>query len=319
MKVQKLAWLLAIVLAFSLLPGIAAAASPYADVDSGAWYAEDVAYVTEHGLMNGVDAGKFDPDGTTTRAMIVTILHRMEGSPAAKRSAFVDVPGSAWFAAAVNWAAAKGVVNGVDATHFAPNDPITREQMAAILYRYAGIKGMDVSKKASLAKYTDANQISPWAVDAMAWANAVGLINGVTATTLDPGGYATRAQAAAILARFDRMARQSDQPRSMWFSVDSHMLTVKDPKQIFTGTFTVENDRMARIDWVLKSDSPAYDGTSGTAVINHSNGTWRASPVLLGPGSNTITFTAVTESGLTAEASLTVRCTGGKTVTDAGR
>ena len=176
---------------------------PFTDVAAGDWFYDDVAYVYDKGMMNGTAPTLFAPNATTTRAMIVTILYRLEGEPAVSGSSvFTDVSDGTWYTDAIAWAAEKGVVNGTSATTFAPNDPITREQMAAILYRYAQYKGYDVTQKANLSGYTDAGQISAYATDAMAWANAEGLINGVTTTTLDPTGSATRAQVAAILHRF---------------------------------------------------------------------------------------------------------------------
>ena len=176
---------------------------PFGDVKSGDWFYNDVKYVYDKGMMAGTAADVFAPNATTTRAMIVTILYRLEGSPAVTgTSAFVDVPAGQWYTDAVNWAAANQIVKGTSATTFAPNDSITREQMAAILYRYAQYKGYDVTKKADLSGYSDNGQVSAYARDALAWANAAKLINGVTNTTLAPQGNATRAQVSAILHRF---------------------------------------------------------------------------------------------------------------------
>lgn len=176
---------------------------PFGDVKSADWFYNDVKYVYEKGIMAGTAADVFAPNATTTRAMIVTILYRLEGSPAVTgTSAFVDVPAGQWYTDAVNWAAANQIVKGTSATTFAPNDSITREQMAAILYRYAQYKGYDVTKKADLSGYSDNGQVSAYAKDALAWANAAKLINGVTNTTLAPQGNATRAQVSAILHRF---------------------------------------------------------------------------------------------------------------------
>lgn len=176
---------------------------PFGDVKIGDWFYNDVKYVYEKGMMTGTAADVFAPNATTTRAMIVTILYRLEGSPAVTgTSAFVDVPAGQWYTDAVNWAAANQIVKGTSATTFAPNDSITREQMAAILYRYAQYKGYDVTKKADLSGYSDNGQVSAYAKDALAWANAAKLINGVTNTTLAPQGNATRAQVSAILHRF---------------------------------------------------------------------------------------------------------------------
>lgn len=176
---------------------------PFGDVKSADWFYNDVKYVYEKGMMAGTAADVFAPNATTTRAMIVTILYRLEGSPAVTvTSAFVDVPAGQWYTDAVNWAAANQIVKGTSATTFAPNASITREQMAAILYRYAQYKGYDVTKKADLSGYSDNSQVSAYAKDALAWANAAKLINGVTNTTLAPQGNATRAQVSAILHRF---------------------------------------------------------------------------------------------------------------------
>ena len=175
---------------------------PFTDVKSGDWFYEAVQYVYDKGMMTGVSADRFAPASTTTRGMIVTILYRLENEPAVSGgSAFTDVESGAWYADAVAWAAANDIVNGTSATTFAPNSPITREQMAAILYRYAAYKGYDVSQKADLSGYTDAASISGYAKDALAWANAQKLITGVTDTSLNPQGSATRAQVATILMR----------------------------------------------------------------------------------------------------------------------
>lgn len=179
---------------------------PFDDVRQGDWFREAVDYVYQAGLMNGTGTASFSPGGTTTRGMIVTILHRYEGEPAAPSSGFRDVAPEQYYAGAVSWAAATGVVNGIGDGLFGPNRMITREQMAAILYRYAQSKGLDVSGKADLSAYTDAGQISAYAVDAMAWARHIGLIAGVDDRTLQPGGTATRAQVAVILMRFCKYA-----------------------------------------------------------------------------------------------------------------
>ena len=177
-------------------------AEKFVDVDQTQWYHEGVDYVIANGMMNGTGTNTFEPNATTTRAMVVTILYRLEKEPAAGTNPFTDVEANQWYTNAVAWAAENGVVNGTTPTTFDPNAPITREQMAAILYRYASFKGYDVTGKADLAGYTDAGQISDYAVDSMAWANETGLIGGVSATSLQPQGDAIRAQVATILMRF---------------------------------------------------------------------------------------------------------------------
>ena len=175
----------------------------FADVAADAWYADAVQYVYENGMMSGTSETTFSPDLTTTRGMIVTILYRLENEPTVTgTTAFTDVAADQYYANAVAWAAQNGIVSGIDATTFAPNNAITREQMAAILYRYAQFKGYDVSAKADLSVYTDAATVGAYATDAMAWANGAQLITGTSATTLTPAGNATRAQIATILMRF---------------------------------------------------------------------------------------------------------------------
>ena len=176
---------------------------PFTDVKATNWSYEDIAYVYEKGLMQGTSATTFSPQLSTSRAMIVTILWRLEGSPVVNYAmSFDDVAPDQWYTEAIRWAQANGIVNGYSAEKFGMNDPITREQMATILYRYAGFKGYDVSAKADLAKFADSDKVGSWAVDAIAWANAEGLVNGTSATTLSPKGSATREQVAAILHRF---------------------------------------------------------------------------------------------------------------------
>ena len=175
----------------------------FGDVDTTKWYHEAVDYMVTHGLMTGTAPDTFSPNSTTTRAMVVTILYRLEGEPSTSGStAFTDVERGAWYTDPIAWAAANGVVDGTSPTTFAPNSPVTREQMATILYRYLAAKGYDVTARADLSAYTDADQISSYATDAMSWANALGLITGETPTTLVPQGNATRAQVATILMRF---------------------------------------------------------------------------------------------------------------------
>lgn len=175
----------------------------YTDVNTAAWYHEGVDYAIKNGLMEGVGSNLFAPDATTTRAMVVTILYRLDGEPAATKDIpFADVPAGQWYSNAINWAADNGIVDGYGNGKFGPDDTITREQMAAILYRYASYKGYSVSNLANLTGYTDAASVSEWASTAMRWAVAEGLIEGTSATTLSPSGDSTRAQVATIFMRF---------------------------------------------------------------------------------------------------------------------
>ena len=175
---------------------------PFGDVNTDDWYYDVVKYAYDNGLMTGTSATTFEPNITTTRGMIVAILNRLEGNPTAADAGFADVNSGDWYADAVNWAASVGIVNGYSDTQFGPNDPITREQMAAILYNYAEYKGYDVSARADISSYDDAANVSDWAIESVQWANAMGLVNGMTDTTIEPQGNATRAQIAAILSRY---------------------------------------------------------------------------------------------------------------------
>ena len=177
---------------------------PFVDVLESDWFYNDVLYVYANGLMNGTSATTFSPYGITTRGQIVTILYRLEGQPAvAGACPFTDVTAGSYYENAITWAAAKGIVTGYDATTFGPEDMITREQMAAILFRYAQGKGMaSITLEKNLETFTDAGEISAYAVDAMNWAVGQGLINGMGDGTVAPQGQAIRAQAAAILHRF---------------------------------------------------------------------------------------------------------------------
>lgn len=175
---------------------------PFTDVSEGDWFYDPVCYVYSQGLMTGTSATTFEPNTHLSRAMLVAVLHRLEGSPQASVGDFIDVAEGDWYAQAVNWAASVGVVNGFDDGTFQPNTAITREQLAAILMNYAQYKGQDVSARATFDTYNDATAISSWANDVMSWAVAEGLLTGVTNDQLQPQGNATRAQVAAILQRF---------------------------------------------------------------------------------------------------------------------
>lgn len=176
---------------------------PFVDVDDSDWFYDSVYYVYANGLMDGVSETQFAPNSNLTRGMVVTILYRLEGEPRVTGSSgFTDVASGAWYADAVTWAAANGIVNGVSDTEFAPDTDITREQLAAILFRYAEYKGYDVSGRDILTGFTDRGSISAYALDAMRWAVDESLITGMTATTIVPQGTATRAQCATMLMRF---------------------------------------------------------------------------------------------------------------------
>ena len=176
---------------------------PFSDVTESDWFYDAVTYAYENGLMDGVGAGLFAPNSETTRAQLVTILHRLAGQPAPSGdSGFSDVETGTWYTDAVAWAAQNGIVNGVSDTQFAPGDDITREQLAVILYRYATYQGYDVSQRADLSGFVDAGTISTYAQEALSWASAQGLVLGFEDDSLRPQGNASRAQIAAVLMRF---------------------------------------------------------------------------------------------------------------------
>ena len=162
-------------------------------------------YALTNGLMNGVGGGRFEPDGQLTRAQLVTVLYRAAGEPDTGKQVnpFTDVPDDTWYTKAVIWAANNGIVNGVAKNTFAPDDSITREQIAAMLYRYAGA---EAAKEDKLSAFPDAAKVSDWAKEALNWAVASGLINGVAdangTANLEPQATATRAQIATILMRW---------------------------------------------------------------------------------------------------------------------
>ena len=170
--------------------------------DANDWFASAVDYVTGKGMMNGTADNTFSPKANTTRGMVVTVLYRLENQPSTSAASFTDVASGAYYANAVAWANANGIVSGYGSGKFGPNDKVTREQLAAILYRYAQYKKYDVSGAKSLDGYTDAQSVSSYAVPALQWANAVGVVTGKSGNKLDPKGNATRAEVAAMLMRF---------------------------------------------------------------------------------------------------------------------
>ena len=177
----------------------------FADVPSDAWYAEAVQYVYENGLMTGTSDNAFSPDLTSSRAMIVTILWRMAGSPAVNYAMdFADVPADQWYSEAIRWATSEGIVGGYGNGSFGTGDPITREQFAVMLYRFAQNQGYDVTvgEDTNILSYTDFADLNEYTIPAMQWACGAGIITGTSETTLTPDGSATRAQVATILMRF---------------------------------------------------------------------------------------------------------------------
>jgi len=182
--------------------GLGASASQFSDLTAGSWYYEAVRSALKNGLMNGTSAHTFSPDAPMTRAMLVTILWRMAGQPSAKTSPFKDVVSGSWYAQAVHWAYDRGIVTGVSETAFAPNEPVTREALVTILYRYASLKQNLPAADDQTSRFADGRQVSAFAREAVNWALQTGLLTGVRETTLFPKGLATRAQIAVLMQRF---------------------------------------------------------------------------------------------------------------------
>lgn len=179
--------------------------NPYADVSANQWFYAAVQYVSENKLMNGVAENAFGPDIHTTRGMLVTILHRMEGEPQAGEHSFTDVAEDKYYADAVAWAAENDIVNGYSDTVFAPEKAMSREEMAVVLYRYAQYKGWDVSAQGDLSRYTDSESVSAWSAEAMTWAVGAKVMNGMDGR-LAPQGDALRSQTATVLMRVSTLA-----------------------------------------------------------------------------------------------------------------
>jgi hypothetical protein len=177
--------------------------NPFGDVKSTDWFYDAVKYVSQSSLMSGTSSTAFEPNADMTRAMLVTVLYRMEGRPAvAGTGSFTDVQSGQWYSDAVSWAGANKIVSGYGSGLFGTNDSLTREQLTAILMNYAKFKAYDVTKTTPLTSYTDASSVDSWAHEAMEWAVAEGYLTGTTTTTLSPVSAATRAQVATILMRF---------------------------------------------------------------------------------------------------------------------
>lgn len=203
---RKLLWvILTVYLLSAPLSGGALAsdsALPFSDVDEEDWFCQAVAYVQAHGLMAGTDAGAFSPEEITSRGMLVTVLHRLEDCPVTPEADFTDVPSGQWYTAGASWAAANGIVSGYGDGRFGPEDGVTREQLAAILYRYCQLKAYATAAPADVSAFPDASQISAYALEPVGWAAANGILSGREDGSLSPQGGATRAETAAVLTRF---------------------------------------------------------------------------------------------------------------------
>ena len=173
----------------------------FSDVEGKSWYESGVQFAASRDLLQGVGGGRYAPMDTMDRAMLVTVLHRLERTPQGADSSFSDVEAGSWYADSVNWAAQAGIVQGVAPDSFAPHAPLTRESLAVLLYRYAEQQGLDLSARSELSGFADSGAVSAWAEDALSWACASGLLEG-DGGSLRPGTTCTRAEASVILERF---------------------------------------------------------------------------------------------------------------------
>lgn len=197
--------LLTLCMLLGLFPSTAYAANsthPFTDVNEADWFSDAVQYVYQNGLMNGTGNTIFSPNGPITRGQIVTILHRLEGTPSSSGASFADVPNGEYYANAVAWSSANGIMGGYGGGLFGPTDPITREQLATTMYRYAQHKGYNTTITGNIAAFYDGGTVSSYAVDAVNWAIGVGLLTGMGNNMFAPTSESTRAQAATILMRF---------------------------------------------------------------------------------------------------------------------
>ena len=241
---RKLSKLMLLLLAMALVFALASAtalADGFADVDENDWFYESVQYAVDNGLMYGTGSDLFSPNDPTTRAMIVTILHRTEGEPDVEgEPPFSDTIARSWYIYGVMWANDNGIVKGYPDGTFKPDAEITREQFATILYRYAQYKGYDVSvgEDTNILSYNDADKISAYAMPALQWACGAGLMNGDDKGNLLPQESATRAQAAALFQRFlENVKPAADPIVGVWYSEDFYGAFVYTFKQDGTGSY----------------------------------------------------------------------------------
>ena len=218
---RMISLLIAVILMVAMIP-TAMGITVYSDVEYGAWYSDSVQYVSENGLMQGVGYNQFAPDDNITRAMVATVLWRLGGEKEYDSVTFIDVDGD-WFETATEWCWSEGIVKGYPlhqetppvpsgyGFYFAGDNPVTREELACFLYRYAKYAGADVSGSASLEGFADAASVSDWAEEALGWCVAEGILQGTPAgdsLNLAPADHATRAEVAAMLMRYCQMIGQ---------------------------------------------------------------------------------------------------------------
>ncbi|MBR3416387.1 MAG: S-layer homology domain-containing protein [Clostridia bacterium] len=242
---KTISLLLAVVMiaaAFAAVPVSAEAA--FSDVEDGRWSAASIEYAVKNGYMNGVGGGKFDPEGALTRAMVATVLWRREGSPVPTApSGFDDVPAGEWYTDAVAWAKETGVVKGLTETAFGPDEFITREQLATMLFRFSLNAPVSVPERAALSLFADGGNVSDWSEEAMRWAVEAGLLKGTDGNRLAPDGFATREQFAAIIERYDNSFKLSyNQPVLRSHYTEKEYPLVTDADFYVSTTGSDEND-----------------------------------------------------------------------------
>lgn len=277
---NKLRPWLALLLAVCMLSAVVVSAHPFTDVADGSWYSDAVDYVYDNGLMKGIDSVTFNPAGVMNRAMIVTVLHRMAGSPAVSGSMpFVDVPADTFYYNAVIWAYQNGIVKGVSATEFAPGMSINRAQLVTMFYRYYCTGRQTPNQYADLSNYSDIDEVPAFAYEAFQWAVAAGVVKGMSETTLGAGAQANRAQCATIIERFAKVMENNP---TMDYSLSlekTQMTMVAGTTETITATYDGP--------WVLAWESSdtavatVVNGTitavrAGTAYITVSDGVKRA-------------------------------------------
>lgn len=219
----------AAMLSACLVSPASAADHPFADVSPEQWFAPSVEYVYETDLMNGIEDHRFAPDMQMSRAMLVTVLHRMDGTPEASiQLPFQDIRPGDYYINALRWGYESQIINGISDTEFAPDLPITREMMVTMFQRYAAHKGLDTSTLADLTGYTDHTQVADYAQTPFRWAVAAGVIQGMTDTELAPASQATRAQCAAILQRFSGWVAQAPHEHTWLDHVTTEQVLVKE-------------------------------------------------------------------------------------------
>lgn len=319
-RLQAIAFALILVMLTGILPPTVFAAGNvrFDDVKPTDWFYSAVEAVCGNGLMTGTTSRTFSPNQPVTRGMLVTILHRLENYPkTASISSFMDVPAGAYYEKAICWAAANKIVTGYDDTHFGPDDALTREQLAAILYRYADAMGYDVSSSRSHTLYADAAAVSDYAQAAVDWSVAEGFLKGKDGRKLCPKSAATRAEMAVILTRFCSYAEQQSAARlnavvavatylpeensdsGLSIRFDRHETVTTQPSVTLSGTYASDAD-VASITYTLTGEYS--DFLDATGDVTYADGRWEITDLLIVPDNSTVTLIITDIDGNSASA-----------------